>query len=91
MPPPSMTIVFHDTPPPYQTMTVWWSDWSWDGWNYINSGALVIVLVCIACCIAASLPIPERYYYDRAPLADEYAPPVAAKRGAREVEMRPGV
>lgn len=86
-------------------MTVWWSDWSWDGWNYVNGGAiaLVLVLVCVACCIAASLPVSDMMYYhhryDRAPVADDFAPtappaipaPRRGTRGPGDVEMHPRV
>lgn len=59
----------------YQTTTVWWSDWSWAGWNCVNGGIgalmLIFVLVGVACCInAALMPDPYGYYYYR-PVSQE--------------------
>ena len=66
------TYVMSGTPPPIQqSITVWWSDWSAEGWSYMNGGVgailLILVLVSVVCCLAAAAPPMEGggggYYY----------------------------
>lgn len=58
---------FHPTPPPYQHDGDHSHDWSTDDWVYVNGGVgallLIIVLTCVFCCIADSIPYPGAYFY----------------------------